>query len=446
MERRAAAARSGTRSSTTRSFDQLLVGVGNGSPWNQQIRSPGGGDNLFLASIVALDAKTGAYRWHYQTTPGETWDYTATQPIILADLDDRRRHAQGRDAGAQERLLLRGRPHQRQADLREAFSRHAAGEGHARGRAPGLGLRGGSGHGPAPREPRGEIHRAAPCSSTRTPTAGTTGIRCPTARRPGLVYLPTQDMALGYRDRFRHSRGATGSSNIGVLVAPFPDDPQVRKAIRNSAMAALLAWDPVAQKEVWRAKRRGPWNGGTLAVAGGLVFQGTVDGHFLAMDAQTGKELWSYDNQAATLAGPVSYEVEGEQYVAVPAGYGSAFFLILRLLGAPGGSSHQRARLCLQAGGQSTQAGDPAPAHSDPPAARSHDDRGRVCAGDSALRPLLPDLPRCRGDHGRRLARSPQVRKAPGRRPCGSAPSSTGTWRRWACRCSGSTSRPRMPS
>ena len=67
-------------------FDQLLVGVGNGSPWNQQIRSPGGGDNLFLASIVALDAKTGAYRWHYQTTPGETWDYTATQPIMLADL------------------------------------------------------------------------------------------------------------------------------------------------------------------------------------------------------------------------------------------------------------------------------------------------------------------------------------------------------------------------
>lgn len=67
-------------------FNQLIVGVGNGSPWNQQIRSPGGGDNLFLSSIVALDAATGAYKWHYQTTPGDTWDYTATQPIVLAEL------------------------------------------------------------------------------------------------------------------------------------------------------------------------------------------------------------------------------------------------------------------------------------------------------------------------------------------------------------------------
>ena len=102
----------------------------------------------------------------------------------------------------------------------------------------------------------------------------------------------------------------------------------MRRAIRNSVKAALLAWDPVKQKEVWRAARRGPWNGGTLAVAGGLVFQGTVDGRFLALDAKTGAELWSYDNQAATLAGPISYEVDGEQYVAVPAGYGTSFFLI----------------------------------------------------------------------------------------------------------------------
>ncbi len=67
-------------------FNQVIIGVGNGSPWNQQHRSPGGGDNWFLSSIVALDASTGAYKWHYQTTPGETWDYTATQPIILAEL------------------------------------------------------------------------------------------------------------------------------------------------------------------------------------------------------------------------------------------------------------------------------------------------------------------------------------------------------------------------
>ena len=65
----------------------IYIGVGNGSPWNQAVRSPGGGDNLFLSSIVALKADTGEYVWHFQTTPGETWDYTATQPIILADLE-----------------------------------------------------------------------------------------------------------------------------------------------------------------------------------------------------------------------------------------------------------------------------------------------------------------------------------------------------------------------
>ena len=71
-------------------LDLLYIGTGNGSPWNQAIRSPGGGDNLFLSSIVALRPDTGEYVWHYQTTPGEMWDYTATQHMVLADLSDRR--------------------------------------------------------------------------------------------------------------------------------------------------------------------------------------------------------------------------------------------------------------------------------------------------------------------------------------------------------------------
>ena len=88
-------------------LDLLYIGTGNGSPWNQQLRSPGGGDNLFLSSIVALKPDTGEYVWHYQTTPGETWDYTATQHIMLADLTIDGTAAQGADAGAEERLLLR---------------------------------------------------------------------------------------------------------------------------------------------------------------------------------------------------------------------------------------------------------------------------------------------------------------------------------------------------
>ncbi len=100
-------------------LDLLYIGVGNGAPWNQSIRSPGGGDNLYLSSIVALKADTGEYVWHYQTTPGETWDFTATQHLILADLDDRRQAAPGDHAGAEERLLLRARSRDRRVHLRE---------------------------------------------------------------------------------------------------------------------------------------------------------------------------------------------------------------------------------------------------------------------------------------------------------------------------------------
>ena len=77
-------------------LDRLYIGTGNGSPWNRKIRSPGGGDNLFLCSIVALNPDTGEYLWHYQTTPGETWDYNSNMDIVLADLPDRRSDASRR--------------------------------------------------------------------------------------------------------------------------------------------------------------------------------------------------------------------------------------------------------------------------------------------------------------------------------------------------------------
>ena len=307
-------------------FDQLLIGVGNGSPWNQQIRSPGGGDNLFLASIVALDAKTGAYKWHYQTTPGETWDYTATQPIMLAD------------------LTIAGRPRKvaMQAPKNGFFYVIDRTNGQLISAAPYLDLR------PAKDTPAGAPVAWAyavdmntgrplenPAARYRTgkslmhpgPDGGHNWHPMSYSPETGLVYVPIQDLAIDYahdpafvrRDPFQ---------NLGVIISTFPDDPGVRKTIKSAVTGALLAWDPVAQKEAWRAKRRGPWNGGTLALAGGLVFQGTVDGSFLAIDAKTGEELWSYDNQAATLAGPISYQVDGEQYVSVAAGYGTSFFLV----------------------------------------------------------------------------------------------------------------------
>jgi PQQ-dependent dehydrogenase (methanol/ethanol family) len=307
-------------------FNQVIIGVGNGSPWNQQIRSPGGGDNLFLSSIVALDAATGAYKWHYQTTPGDTWDYTATQPIILADLSI---------DGTPRKVAM-------QAPKNGFFYVVDRENGHLISARPFLPMT------PAKSTPAGipiswaydiDIRTGRPVENPEARYFGGSKVVRPGpagahnwhpmsfSPATGLVYLPAHDMALAYvHDGNFGTR--EGLWNLGVALQPLPDDDAVRAAIKSASKGVLLAWDPVAQREVWRSDRRGPWNGGTLATAGGLVFQGTGDGQFLAMDARTGKTLWSTDNQAATLAGPVSYEINGEQYVAVLSGSGSLLFLI----------------------------------------------------------------------------------------------------------------------
>jgi quinohemoprotein ethanol dehydrogenase len=225
--------------------------------------------------------------------------------------------------------------------------------------------------------------------------------------RTGLVYLPAQDMALGYA----HDANPTvrdGFNNLGLVFDPLPDDPAVRAAIRAASKGMLLAWDPVAQREVWRSDRRGPWNGGTLATAGGLVFQGTGDGAFLALDATTGKTLWSADNQAATLAGPISFEAGGEQYVAVTAGYGGSFFLIESFLGPAEGNALNGRVYVFKLGGTAAKpvlnlARAPMPA---PPTitvkpaeyargARLYERNCTVCHGVAALSGgVLPDLRR----------------------------------------------------
>jgi len=317
-------------------FDQLLVGVGNGSPWNQQIRSPGGGDNLFLASIVALDAKTGAYKWHYQTTPGETWDYTATQPIMLADLTidgvARKVAMQAPKNGffyvvdRSNGKLVSAKPFVEMPSAKDTPEGAPLAWAYAVDPATGR-----------PLENPGVRYVGTTVVIRPAPYGAHNWHPMSYSPETGHVYIPTQEIAQPFVTDSPFTK-RDGFWNLGIPVGVLPDDPKVRAAIRNSTRAALVAWDPVAQKEVWRAPRRGVWNGGTLALGGGLVFQGTVDGRFLAMDAKTGKELWSYDNQAATLAGPISYEVDGEQYVAVPAGYGSVFFLAAGILAPDAGA------------------------------------------------------------------------------------------------------------
>jgi PQQ-dependent dehydrogenase (methanol/ethanol family) len=288
----------------------LYVGTGNGQPWNRRVRSPEGGDNLFLSSIVALNADTGEYVWHYQTTPGDSWDFTATQHMILADLpiDGRERkvilqapkngffyvldRATGELISAKPYVdvnwathidLATGRP------VETPDARYAGENGTLVMPGPGGG------------------HNWHPMAFSP---------------RTGLVYIPATPSAFPYRDAegvMRRPARVNMAIDMGVF---HPPEDIAEEAIDPGPPGELLAWDPVAQKEVWRRAHTAIWNGGILATASDLLFQGASDGSFSAWDAVNGEKLWSFDAQTGVMAAPITYTVDGVQYVAVMAGWG----------------------------------------------------------------------------------------------------------------------------
>jgi quinohemoprotein ethanol dehydrogenase len=287
-------------------FDRLYIGTGNGSPWNQKIRSPGGGDNLFLSAIVALDPDTGKYIWHYQTNPGETWDFNSTMDIELADL---------KVAGKLRSVIM----HAPKNGFFYVIDRR-----------------------------NGKLLSAKPIVpvnwAKRIDIASGRPVETPDARYPNgnaalvypspfgahnieamsfnpktrLVYIPAQDQSQIYVDpprpftSWKHPDGQRLTTGLGK--------PQVEIKSRP-VTSALIAWDPVAQRSVWRIPF--PYSaggGGTATTAGNLVMQGRATGRFVILTADTGRELWSFDAQTAVGAQPITYTVDGRQYISVIAG------------------------------------------------------------------------------------------------------------------------------
>jgi len=289
-----------------RRFNRLYIGTGNGSPWNRKIRSDGKGDNLFLASIVALDADTGEYVWHYQVNPGESWDYNADMDIELADLkiDGKMRpvilHAPkngffyviDRETGKlisaekiatvtwAERIdIATGRP------VENPLAQYPDGKEFRL--CPG---------------PFGAHNLAAMSYNPKT----------------RLVYVPTTtNMCLVYKDPPGNLKDWTPQPNFLVNTGAAFGGSFTGPAGSTS----LLAWDPVTQKKAWEAPLPNINNGGTMTSAGNLVFQGTVTGEFRAYAADTGKPLWSFDARAGIQGQPITYLVDGKQYVTVLAGW-----------------------------------------------------------------------------------------------------------------------------
>ena len=295
-------------------FNQVYLGVGNGSPWTRVIRSPGGGDNLFLSSIVALDADTGSMNWYYQTTPGDNWDYTAVQDMALAEMEV---------DGKMRKVLL-------QAPKNGFFYVIDRSDG--------------------------ELLRAHPFATVTWAThvdmetgrpvenpemdylekekwflPGPLGANNWQAMsvdvEAGLVYLPVQDnpfiygMAEEWKKTGLYKRNP-GSMNLGIAFGTLVQIFVNNISTQPTPKGYLKAFDPLTGEERWVVEIPHYWNVGVLGTAGGLVFQGDALGILSAYDKETGEALWQFNTYTSMLAPPITFQIDGVQYVSILTGTG----------------------------------------------------------------------------------------------------------------------------
>jgi quinohemoprotein ethanol dehydrogenase len=288
----------------------LYVGTGNSSPYPIWFRSPNGGDNLFLASVLAINPDDGKLKWHYQTTPGEIWDYTTTSTMTLADL---------KIAGRDRQVLMTAPKNGFFYVLDRATGELLSAKNFVPVNwASGIDMKTGrpilTKDGWFKDEPK-IIYPGAAGGHSWQPMSFSPEIN--------MVYIPAMHMPFYYESNksFRYNR----DDNTGVTLKIDLDSAMSAKNKIPKAEAYLLAWDPINQKEVWRVNSKTiDFNGGVLSTAGGLVFQGTTDGFFYVYDATTGEQLKEIEIGTGIMAAPMTYKIDDEQYVAVMAGYGGA--------------------------------------------------------------------------------------------------------------------------
>ena len=296
-------------------LDLLYIGTGNGSPWNYKVRSPDGGDNLFLSSIIALRPDNGEYVWHYQTTPGDNWDYTATQHIILADLII---------DGQNRKILMQAPKNGFFYVIDRLTGELISAENYVRVTwANKINIETGK----PEKTALGDYEE-----KNRLVSPGALGGHnwMPMSYNPdtGLVYIPAQELYLPFeKDKEYTFKKDNWNTGIDMTAINPPTNLLQLGMLVKSIRGRLSAWDPIAQKEVWKKYQTLPWNGGILSTAGNLVFQGTSDGELIAYNAKTGNQLWSYDLQTGIVAPPITYSINGKQYLSVVAGYGGVFAL-----------------------------------------------------------------------------------------------------------------------
>lgn len=297
-------------------LDLLYIGTGNGSPWNYEFRSQGEGDNLFVSSIIALRPETGKYVWHYQVTPQERWDFTATQQMVLADI---------KIDGTLRKVLM-------QAPKNGFF--------YVLDRTNGK-LISANNFVPVNWATHIDLQSGRPVLTEQADYSKEPKVIQPSflgghnwhpmsfSPITGYVYIPAQhtlaELEAAKEPMFLPNKSVV---NFGLNVPNLPEDSAMMNQIREAWTGELIAWDPVKQAPAWKQSYVSAGNGGTLSTAGNLVFQGTADGRVVAYSADKGNKLWEHRANSGVMAGPISYTVAGEQYVAFSAGWGGIFPLL----------------------------------------------------------------------------------------------------------------------
>ena len=333
-------------------FDQVYLATGNGYPWPRQLRSDGKGDNLFICSVIALDAKSGRYRWHYQETPGDSWDYDSVADMILADLPI---------GGATRKVLMHTPKNGFFYNIDRRDGKLVSAEPYVPGVTWASHVDVATGR---PAVAPGAYYTRDPVRLSPGEGGGHSWHPTAFSPRSQLMYLQaTANSSSRYIPRREPFRYAKGMDYLGLhhFAAHGPyEPPEQRDPKAPVPESYLLAWDPVAQKAAWKSPGSG---GGVLATAGNLVFQGhdrdVQMGRLAAHRADTGEKVWEHDTPNAIMGGPVSYAIDGEQYILAAGGAGGVSIIaspqVMR--------QRQVGRLfAFKLGGTATLPGDPPPA------------------------------------------------------------------------------------
>jgi len=374
----------------------ILFGTGNAEPWNP---GPMGrkGDNLYTSSVVAVNADTGAYAWHFQETPEDRWDFDSDAQITVADvlIDGQVRHVAIHAPKNGHVYLL-------DVETGKFLSAKAF-----------VPVNWTSGIDPVTGRPT--LNPDARYEQTGKPWVSAPGAVGGHSWQPqsyskatGYLYIPANIAAFPYMAAKDWKPSAIGfQTALDGATTAMPANAQIRAGAKAMTTGALIAWDVAGQKQAWRVDLPSPWNGGVLSTGGNLVFQGNAGGAFVAYSADKGEKLWSFPTRTGVIAAPITYSVGGAQYVAVLAGWGGVWDIATGLLANKGGAGRNISRLLvfkLGANGQLAPAPAPASMVLDPPpsfgtsqqiaaGAGNYARYCSVCHGDAAVSgDLNPDL------------------------------------------------------